>query len=61
MEQLGSTQRVQPCGNSTPVTTCAHGRLIDDVLTKRGQRTGRVRCLECGVIFDDPYYRDQNP
>ncbi len=34
---------------------CTHQRLIDDVLTKGGKRTGKVRCLECGIIFDDPY------
>lgn len=41
-------------GDATP-TTCTHGRAIDDVLTKTGKRTGQVRCLECGAIFDDPY------
>lgn len=35
-------------------TPCAHQRLIDDVRTKRGKPTGKVRCLECGTIFDDP-------
>jgi hypothetical protein len=34
---------------------CAHGRLIDDVRTRSGKRTGKVRCLECNAIFDDPY------
>lgn len=34
---------------------CAHQRMIDDVLTRGGKRTGKVRCLECGTIFDDPY------
>jgi hypothetical protein len=34
---------------------CAHGRLIDDVRTRGGRRTGKVRCLECRAIFDDPY------
>ena len=34
---------------------CAHQRLIDDVLTRSGTRTGKVRCLECGTIFDDPF------
>lgn len=34
---------------------CTHQRLIDDVLTRSGKRTGKVRCLECRVIFDDPY------
>jgi hypothetical protein len=49
------TQTRELSGNTAPVTTCVHGRLIDDVLTKRGRRTGQVRCLECGAIFDDPY------
>lgn len=33
---------------------CSHSRLIDDVLTPTGLRTGQVRCLECGAVFDDP-------
>ena len=44
--------------NSSRVTSnagCVHQRLIDDVLTRGGKRTGKVRCLECGTIFDDPY------
>ncbi|MGE3976604.1 MAG: hypothetical protein AB7F94_03365 [Nitrospira sp.] len=36
-------------------TACAHQRLIDDILTRGGKRTGKVRCLECRAIFDDPY------
>jgi len=36
-------------------TTCRHGRLIDEVLTRSKKRTGKVRCLECGAIFADPY------
>ncbi len=34
---------------------CAHGRMIDDVLTEKGVRTGMVRCLECLAIIPDPY------
>jgi len=34
---------------------CAHQRLIDDVRTRSGKLTGKVRCLECGMIFDEPY------
>ena len=48
-------QTLELSGDTTTVTTCVHGRLIDDVLTNRGKRTGQVRCLECGAIFDDPY------
>lgn len=36
-------------------TICTHSRAIDDVLTARGKRTGKVRCLECHAVIDDPY------
>jgi hypothetical protein len=36
-------------------TACAHQRLIDDILTRGGKRTGKVRCLECAAEIDDPY------
>jgi hypothetical protein len=41
------TQTRKILGDAAP-TTCTPGRIIDDVLTTRGQRTGQVRCLECG-------------
>lgn len=34
---------------------CAHGRMIDDVLTEEGVKTGMVRCLECMAIIPAPY------
>ncbi len=37
-------------------TPCLHGRMIDEVLTKGGNRTGTVCCLECNAVFDDPYH-----
>ena len=42
-------------GISVANTGCVHRRLIDDVRTRSGKPTGKVRCLECGTIFDDPY------
>lgn len=33
-------------------TSCLHRRMID-VRNDEGRRTGRVRCLECQIIFDD--------
>jgi hypothetical protein len=41
---------------SPKTNTCTHTRLIDDVLTWNKKKTGRVRCLECRAIFDDPHY-----
>ncbi|MGE3486914.1 MAG: hypothetical protein AB7L09_19520 [Nitrospira sp.] len=38
---------------------CPHQRLIDDIRTRGGKPTGKVRCLECGTIFDDPYQRSK--
>lgn len=53
------TQLIQETGRNSSKTTsnvcCVHQRLIDDVLTRGGKRTGKVRCLECGTIFNDPY------
>lgn len=53
------TQVIREAGQSSSNPTfkahCAHQRAIDDVLTRGGKRTGKVRCLECGTIFDDPY------
>lgn len=40
---------------ATPsAASCLHSRVIDDVLTKDGKRTGQVRCLECREVFEDP-------
>jgi hypothetical protein len=33
---------------------CSHSRIIDDVLTPTGLKTGKVRCIECCAVFDDP-------
>ena len=55
MEPHIESQTLELPGDTTRARTCRHGRIIDDVLTKTGKRTGQVRCLECGAIFDDPY------
>jgi|GEM_PF-1295729 len=57
------TQLIQETGRNSSKTTsnacCSHQRLIDDVRTRGGKPTGKVRCLECGTIFDDPYQRSK--
>jgi len=59
MEAPMNTQAVQEIGQETGIphskTLCAHQRLIDDVRTRSGKTTGKVRCLECGTIFDNPH------
>jgi hypothetical protein len=45
----------QESSRTTSSSSCSHQRIIDDVLTRSGKRTGKVRCLECGTIFDDAY------
>lgn len=41
--------------DSESAPSCAHSRLIDDVLTRNGKQSGKVRCCECKTIFEDPY------
>ena len=59
MEAPMDTQTVEEIGHEIEIphskTLCAHQRLIDDVRTRSGKPTGKVRCLECGTIFDDPH------
>jgi hypothetical protein len=59
MEAPMDTKMVEEIGHETGIphskTLCVHQRLIDDVRTRSGKPTGKVRCLECGTIFDDPY------
>jgi hypothetical protein len=48
------TLMIQPASRTASIKTCVHSRLIDEVLTKSGKRTGKVHCVECGAKFDDP-------
>lgn len=54
METNMEAQTVQPTSQIRPAGTCSHSRVLDDVLTRNGKRTGKVRCLECGSTIDDP-------
>ena len=54
MEAPRETRTVPPTGEIASANACAHGRLIDDILTRNGKRTGQVRCVECGAKFGDP-------
>jgi hypothetical protein len=50
------TLRAQSQSQVLPPATrlCRHSRLIDNVLTQQGPKTGQVRCLECGAVLEDP-------
>lgn len=58
MESNTEIRRLQPV-NIALVNPCEHGRLIDDVLTQDGIRTGQVRCLECCAVIDDPHRHEK--
>ena len=51
-----TTLPTPPPFHTTSIATrlCTHSRIIDDVLTPEGLKTGQVRCLECCAVFDDP-------
>ena len=36
---------------------CAHGRIISDKVTEEEHESGKVRCVECGAIVPDPYFK----
>lgn len=55
MELITESVTVQPASRTTSTNPCTHSRAIDDVLTRSKKRSGKVRCLECQAIFDDPY------
>jgi hypothetical protein len=59
MEAPMDTQVIQDIDHEIGIppskTLCVHQRLIDDVRTRSGTPTGKVRCLECGTVFDDPH------
>jgi hypothetical protein len=38
-------------------TTCTHSRLVDHVLTKEGNKTGQLVCVECSAVFLDPTFQ----
>lgn len=56
------TLRTQSQSRALPPATrlCTHSRLIDDVLTPQGLKTGQVRCIECCAVFDDPATDKEN-
>ena len=56
MELVTELIEVQPAGRTTSANPCTHSRAIDDVVTRGKKRSGKVRCLECGSIIDDPYH-----
>jgi hypothetical protein len=56
MEMPMETLMIQPASRTALTKTCVHGRLLDEVLTRDGRRTGKVHCVECGAQFDDPYH-----
>jgi len=55
MELTMESATVESPRKTTPTNPCTHSRAIDDVLIRGKKRSGKVRCLECGAIFDDPY------
>ena len=36
---------------------CTHSRVVDYVLTKEGNKTGQLVCVECMVVFLDPTFQ----
>ena len=52
MGTQAETGSISASGKTGSVNRCTHGRLVEDILTEDGQRSGKVRCLECGAQVD---------
>jgi hypothetical protein len=59
-QDLKAIVTTQPIRKLTTVKACTHSRLIDDELSASGERTGKVRCLECLAVIDDPHQSRQS-
>jgi hypothetical protein len=58
MTQLIPTAPTQKnTARTTTVTPCTHGRLVDEVRTMNGGKTGQLICIECLAVFPDPLYQ----
>ncbi len=52
---MSSPTKPQPVPvSATAVTHCVHRRVVDDVRTDSGEKTGLLICKECLAIFPDP-------
>ena len=40
---------------------CTHSRMIDDVYDQDGGRTGKMQCLECMAILENPLNSGEDP
>jgi hypothetical protein len=49
----GTTPKVTRL-HSLAKTPCIHNRMVDDLLTKEGNKTGQLICIECRAVFLDP-------
>ena len=38
-------------------TACTHSRMVEDVVTAKGTKTGQLICKECQSIFPDPAFQ----
>jgi hypothetical protein len=47
-----ATPSMNPRAKQAVDTACSHKRMVDEVLSTEGKKTGRVRCLECHAEFD---------
>lgn len=50
-----STTLPKITSHNAPKTSCTHSRLVDDVLSTKGAKTGHLICLECKAVFPDPH------
>lgn len=47
-----------PTARTGNIQPCTHNRIVDEVRTLSGAKTGQLICIECLAVFPDPLYQE---
>jgi len=57
MEPTLTTPVARARTGTETLSSCTHGRMVDEVRTPKGIKTGELICMECLAKFPDPMFR----
>jgi hypothetical protein len=61
MRLTSTNPRQEKSVRAKTASACTHGRMVDDVRSEEGAKTGRLVCKECQAKFPDPHYQNPGP
>jgi hypothetical protein len=60
IEVILSTPSQEMTVQTTSFRPCTHSRIVDEVRTLNGARTGQLICIECLAQFPDPLDQERS-